>query len=137
MRDLIDSRGPIDPATDRRASRPDAWEALARAIVGQQLSTKAAASIWAKLQGAYGDRAPAPSQVLDAKHDDLRAAGLSNSKVAYLQELARAVESGNLDISRLPDLPDEGVIDALIEVKGSGRWTVEMRRSFHLGLPSR
>jgi len=135
MRDLIDSRGPIDPATDRRASRPDAWEALARAIVGQQLSTKAAASIWAKLQGAYGDRAPAPSQVLDAKHDDLRAAGLSNSKVAYLQELARAVESGNLDLSRLPDLPDEDVIAALIEVKGIGRWTAEMFLIFHLGRP--
>jgi DNA-3-methyladenine glycosylase II len=135
MRGLIEERGPIDPATDRRASRPDAWEALARAIVGQQLSTKAAASIWAKLQGTFADRTPAPSQLLDAKHDDLRAAGLSNSKVAYLQGLARAVESGDLDLSRLPDLPDEDVIAALIEVKGIGRWTAEMFLIFHLGRP--
>ena len=135
MRGLIEARGPIDPATDRRGSRPDAWEALARAIVGQQLSTKAAASIWAKLRGAFGDTTPTPEQVLDAEHDDLRAAGLSNSKVAYLQELARAVESGELDLGRLPDLPDEDVIAALIEVKGIGRWTAEMFLIFHLGRP--
>jgi DNA-3-methyladenine glycosylase II len=135
MRGLIDARGPIHPDTDRRGSRPDAWEALARAIVGQQLSTKAAASIWAKLQGQFGEDTPTPREILAAKHDDLRAAGLSSAKVAYLQELARAVDSGELDLDRLPGLSDEDVIADLIEVKGIGRWTAEMFLIFHLGRP--
>src|SRR3954447_21584619 len=84
MRRLIDARGPIDPERDRRGSRPDPYEALARAIVGQQLSTKAAASIWAKLQGLFGDRTPTPKQVLETDPATLRTAGLSNSKVEFL-----------------------------------------------------
>ena len=135
MRGLIDSRGPIDPATDRRGSRPDAYEALARAIVGQQLSTKAAASIWAKLQGQFGDRTPSAAELVAAEHDELRKAGLSNSKVRYLKELAGRVESDELDLRRLPDLADEDVIAELIEVKGIGRWTAEMFLIFHLGRP--
>jgi DNA-3-methyladenine glycosylase II len=135
MRGLIDARGPIDPETDRRGSRPDAYEALARAIVGQQLSTKAAASIWAKLQGQFGDRTPTPAELVSSEHDELRKAGLSNSKVRYLKELAGRVESGELDLGRLPDLADEDVIAELIEVKGIGRWTAEMFLIFHLGRP--
>jgi DNA-3-methyladenine glycosylase II len=135
MRGLIDARGAIDPETDRRGSRPDAYEALARAIVGQQLSTKAAASIWAKLQRQFDDRTPSPAEIEGAEHDQLRAAGLSNSKVAYLRELAGRVESGELDLERLPDLADEDVIAELIEVKGIGRWTAEMFLIFHLGRP--
>ena len=135
MRELIDSRGPIDPGSDRRGSRPDAYEALARAIVGQQLSTKAAASIWAKLQGQFGDRTPTPEELVAAEHDELRKAGLSNSKVRYLKELAGHVESGELDLGRFPELADEDVIAELIEVKGIGRWTAEMFLIFHLGRP--
>ena len=135
MRGIIDARGPIDPETDRRGSRPDAYEALARAIVGQQLSTKAAASIWAKLQGQFGDRTPAPEELVAADHDELRKAGLSNSKVKYLKELAGRVESGELELDRLPELADEDVIAELIEVKGIGRWTAEMFLIFHLGRP--
>jgi DNA-3-methyladenine glycosylase II len=108
---------------------------LARAIVGQQLSTKAAASIWAKLQGQFGDRTPPPAALAAAEHDELRTAGLSNSKVKYLQELARVVESGELDLARLPELADEDVVAELIEVKGIGRWTAEMFLIFHLGRP--
>ncbi len=117
------------------ASRPDAYEALARAIVGQQLSTKAAASIWGKLQAQFGDRTPAPEELVAADYDDLRSAGLSNAKVTYVQELARRVDSGELDLDRLPELADEDVIAELIEVKGIGRWTAEMFLIFHLGRP--
>jgi DNA-3-methyladenine glycosylase II len=135
MRGLIDKRGPIDPETDRRGSRPDAYEALARAIVGQQLSTKAAASIWGKLQAQFGDRTPAPEELVAADYDDLRSAGLSNAKVTYIQELARRVDSGELELDRFPELADEDVIAELIEVKGIGRWTAEMFLIFHLGRP--
>lgn len=135
LRKLIDDRGPIDPETDRRGSRPDAYEALARAIVGQQLSTKAAASIWAKLQEAFGGRTPTPAEALAADTELIRAAGLSTSKVAFLRDLAERVEDGDLDLERIAELPDEDVIAALIEVHGIGRWTAEMFLIFHLGRP--
>ena len=135
LRRLIDEGGPIDPATDRRGSRPDAYEALARAIVGQQLSTKAAASIWGKLQAAFDGRTPTPSEVLAADDATLRGAGLSNAKVGFLRDLASRIEQGELDLKRLPELADEDVIAALIEVHGVGRWTAEMFLIFHLGRP--
>ncbi len=135
LRRLIDAGGPIDPDADRRGSRPDPYEALARAIVGQQLSTKAAASIWAKLQGEFGDRTPTPEQVLAADEQALRGAGLSRSKVAFLRDLATRVVEGELDLQGLGKLSDEDVIAALIEVHGIGRWTAEMFLIFHLGRP--
>src|SRR5213083_268003 len=64
LRRLIDERGPIDPETDRRGSRPDAYQALARAIVGQQLSTKAAASIWGRVTDHFDGETPSPQQLL-------------------------------------------------------------------------
>jgi DNA-3-methyladenine glycosylase II len=134
MRELIDSRGPIDAATDRRGSRPDPFEALARAIVGQQLSTKAARSIWERVVEALGGTA-SPEAFTSADPAALRAAGLSNSKVAYLRDLAEHVASGELDLARLAELPDEDVIADLIEVKGIGRWTAEMFLIFHLERP--
>ena len=135
LRRLIDDGGPIDPETDRRGSRPDPYEALSRAIVGQQLSTKAAASIWAKLQAAFDDRTPTPEQVLDAKDETLRGAGLSNAKVGFLRDLATRIVEGELDLKRLAKLSDEDVVAALIEVHGIGGWTAEMFLIFHLGRP--
>ncbi|MGH2962599.1 MAG: DNA-3-methyladenine glycosylase family protein [Solirubrobacterales bacterium] len=135
LRGLIDDGGPIDPATDRRGSRPDAYEALARAIVGQQLSTKAAASIWEKLHGVFGGRTPTPAEVFAADEDDLRGAGLSKAKVGFLRDLATHVTDGELDLERLPGLADEDVVAALIEVHGIGSWTAEMFLIFHLGRP--
>jgi DNA-3-methyladenine glycosylase II len=134
MRELIDSRGPIDPETDRRGSRPDPFEALARAIVGQQLSTKAARSIWDRVVEALGGTAT-PEAFTSAHPDALRAAGLSNSKVAYLHDLAEHVASGELDLARIAELSDEDVIADLIEIKGIGRWTAEMFLIFHLARP--
>jgi DNA-3-methyladenine glycosylase II len=135
LRRLIEERGPIDPATDRRASRPDPYQALARAIVGQQLSTKAAASIWARLVDQFDGETPDPKALLRRKPETLRKAGLSNSKVAFLRDLAERVLDGRLELGRLRDLPDEDVIAELIEVKGIGRWTAEMFLIFHLGRP--
>jgi DNA-3-methyladenine glycosylase II len=134
LRDLIDVRGPIDPETDRRGSRPDPYIALSRAIVGQQLSTKAAASIWARFEALF--RGPVePRKVVAAREDRLRSAGLSNSKVAYLKDLARRVHQRELDLDRIGALPDEDVIAELTAIKGIGRWTAEMFLIFHLGRP--
>jgi DNA-3-methyladenine glycosylase II len=132
---LIDDGGPIDPREDRRRSRPDPFEAIARAIVGQQLSTRAAGSIWERLLEVTGGNPLRPANLLAADPDALRGAGLSGSKVAYVRDLAERVESGDLDLGRLADLPDEDVVAELIDIKGVGRWTAEMFLIFHLGRP--
>lgn len=135
LRRLIDERGPIDPETDRRGSRPDGYQALARAIVGQQLSTKAAASIWGRVTELFGGETPAPSQLLEVDGSELRDAGLSWSKVGFLKDLAERVEDGRLDLARLGELSDEDVVAELTEIKGVGRWTAEMFLIFHLARP--
>jgi DNA-3-methyladenine glycosylase II len=135
LRRVMEAQGPIDTAIDRRGSRPDPWEALARAIVGQQLSTKAARSIWEKLQGQFGGETPDPKSLLRKRSQTLRKAGLSSAKVEFLRDLARRVADGTLDLARLRDLPDEDVIAELLEVKGIGRWTGEMFLIFHLARP--
>jgi DNA-3-methyladenine glycosylase II len=135
IRRVMEAQGPIDPETDRRGSRPDPWEALARAIVGQQLSTKAARSIWKKLLDQFGGEAPEPKALVRKRPQTLRKAGLSNAKVEFLRDLAKRVSDGRLDLDRLRELPDEDVIAELIEVKGIGRWTGEMFLIFHLGRP--
>jgi DNA-3-methyladenine glycosylase II len=135
MRGLIDAGGPIDPDTDRRGSRPDAYEALARAIVGQQLSTKAAGSIWQRLVDRFGGSFPEPAQLHAADPESLREAGLSWSKVGFLRDLAERLENGSLDLGRLAKLPDEDVVAELIQIKGIGAWTAEMFLIFHLGRP--
>ena len=135
LRRVMEAQGPIDPAIDRRGSRPDPWEALARAIVGQQLSTKAARSIWEKLRGQFGGDIPDPKSLLRKRPQTLRKAGLSNAKVEFLRDLARRVADGTLDLARLRGLPDEDVIAELLEVKGIGRWTGEMFLIFHLARP--
>jgi len=135
LRGLIDDGGPIDPETDRRGSRPDAYQALARAIVGQQLSTKAAASIWGRVTELFGEHTPSPAQLLEVDGQELRDAGLSWSKVGFLKDLAERVEDGRLDLDRLGELSDEDVVAELTEIKGVGRWTAEMFLIFHLGRP--
>jgi DNA-3-methyladenine glycosylase II len=135
LRQVMEERGPIDQEIDRRGSRPDPWEAVARAIVGQQLSTRAARSIWEKLQGIFGGRTPTPEELLRRRPATLRKAGLSNAKVEFLRDLAARVKDGRLNLKRLAKLPDEDVVAELIEVKGVGQWTAEMFLIFHLGRP--
>jgi DNA-3-methyladenine glycosylase II len=135
MRRLIDEGGPIDPETDRRGSRPDPYEALARAIVGQQLSTKAARSIWERLTEIFGGKLPPPADLLATDPETIQSAGLSRAKVSFLRDLAERIEDGRLNLSRLADLSDEDIIAALTEIKGVGPWTAEMFLMFHLGRP--
>ena len=132
---LIDDGGPIDPDTDRRGSRPDAYEALIRAIVGQQLSTKAARTIWGRVLDLFDGKTPAPDEVTAVDPERLREAGLSWSKVSYVRDLAEHVSDGELELERLLELPDEDVIEELTAIKGIGRWTAEMFLIFHLGRP--
>jgi DNA-3-methyladenine glycosylase II len=135
LRRLMEERGPIDPEIDRRGSRPDPYEAIARAIVGQQLSTRAARSIWEKLLGIFGGKTPTPDELLRRRPQTLRKAGLSNAKVEFLRDLAKRISDGRLDLKSLAKLSDEDIVAELIEVKGVGRWTAEMFLIFHLGRP--
>jgi DNA-3-methyladenine glycosylase II len=136
MRALIDQIGP-DGLGDYRAGRPnDHYGTLIRSIVGQQLSTKAAAAIFQRLTERYGGRTPSPAEVLADDPDELRAAaGLSHAKVAYLHSLAEHIESGELQLDRLTDLPDDEVIAELTAIKGLGVWSAQMFLMFHLNRP--
>lgn len=139
MAALIERVGAIDLETRlRRRSEeapPDAYGALLRAIVGQQLSTKAARTIYLRVVDLFGGTTPNPQQLLDAKEADLRGAGLSGRKVEYVQDLARHVLSGELELDRLAELDDEAAIEEIVAVRGLGRWTAEMFLIFHLQRP--
>ena len=133
---LIDAIGP-DGLGDARAGRPpDHYGALVRAIVGQQLSTKAARTIFLRLTERYGGRTPTPAELLADDPDALRAAaGLSRAKASYLRSLAEHVTSGELELERLDEMPDEDVTAELVAVKGLGVWTAHMFLMFHLRRP--
>jgi DNA-3-methyladenine glycosylase II len=121
---------------DLKLERPgDAYGALLRSIVGQQLSTKAARTIYGRMLELFDGHAPSPLQLLAANPDDIRAAGLSRPKINYLRDLAQHVEDGELELDRLDELPDEEVIEQLTAVKGIGEWSAHMFLMFHLGRP--
>jgi len=136
---LIERVGKIDLETrlKRRAEErpPDAYGALLRAIVGQQLSTKAARTIYLRVVDLFGGATPSPEQLLEASAEDLRACGLSGRKTEYLRDLAAHVLSGELELDRLEELGDEEVIGEIVAVRGLGRWTAEMFLLFHLERP--
>lgn len=124
------------------ASYPDAtlrtrgnpFETLARAIVGQQISVKAAQSVWNKTLHAVGKMTPA--NMLAAGDEALRAAGLSRQKILYLRDLAAHFASGKIKPRRWHSMSDDAVMAELIEVKGIGRWTAEMFLIFYLMRPN-
>jgi DNA-3-methyladenine glycosylase II len=121
---------------DIRRERPgDAYGALLRSIVGQQLSTKAARTIYGRMTDLFDGHAPTPRQLLAVEPERIRAAGLSYSKITYLRDLAAHVENGSLQLERLPELPDEEVSAQLTAIKGVGQWTADMFMMFHLGRP--
>ena len=132
---LIDSLGALDRDARRRGRPADAYGALLRSIVGQQLSTKAARSIYERLTAMFGGRTPTPAELIAADPEDIRGAGLSRPKVAYLRDLAERVEDGELALDRLAELADDEVVAQLTAVKGLGRWTADMFLIFHLGRP--
>lgn len=109
------------------------FAALARSIVYQQLSGKAAGTIYGRFTDVIGRRQPNPRAILDADPAALRGAGLSRQKAAYIVDLAHKVDSGALSLRRLRHLDDEEVITQLTQVKGVGRWTAQMFLMFHLG----
>ena len=114
-------------------SRGDAFNTLARAIVGQQISVKAARSVWERLGAELVSITPA--NVAAAEPARLRACGLSGQKAAYLLDLASRFESGVLDSARWNELDDEALIVELTQVKGIGRWTAEMFLIFYMARP--
>jgi DNA-3-methyladenine glycosylase II len=139
MAELIERLGRIDIATRlkrRSEERPaDAYGALLRAIVGQQLSTKAARTIFGRVLDLFGGATPSPEQLLEADEAELRACGLSGRKVEYVRDLAAHVLDGELELDRLGELSDEEVIAEIVAVRGLGVWTAEMFLLFHLERP--
>jgi DNA-3-methyladenine glycosylase II len=127
---LIESGGPY-----RMEYREPRFDALARSIVYQQLSGKAASTIFGRLLAAAGDGELSPETVLKLRPVRLRSLGLSKQKVVYLRDLARRTLNGKLSFEALPDLPDEQVIELLTEVKGIGVWTAHMFLIFALRRP--
>ena len=117
------------------ASNGTHFDAVARSIVFQQLSGKAASTIHGRFQGLYGGRTPLPAELATTSDEQLRAVGLSRQKSAYLKDLGAKVASGELPIETLHELTDEEVISALTQVKGIGRWTAQMFMMFRLGRP--
>jgi DNA-3-methyladenine glycosylase II len=135
MRRLVDEHGPLDEEERRRGRPLEPYGALVRSIVGQQLSTKAARTIYERLTDLFDGRTPSPAELLAADPEEVRSAGLSRPKVSYLRSLAEHVESGELELARLSELPDEEVSAQLTAVKGLGQWTADMFLIFHLGRP--
>lgn len=114
-------------------SRGDAFSTLARAIVGQQISVKAAQSVWERLVTELTEMSP--TRVCAADATRLRTCGLSGQKAAYLTDLAQRFSSGALEPARWNALDDEALITELTQVKGIGRWTAEMFLIFYMARP--
>ena len=135
--DALAAREPLIAAALERAGYPEprisepGYQTLLRAIVGQQVSVKAAASMWGKLVALVGDP-PDPEALIAASDETLRSAGLSRQKASYARSLAEEVVSGRLDFARLP-ADDEEAIAELVRVKGIGRWTAEVYLLFAEG----
>jgi DNA-3-methyladenine glycosylase II len=115
-------------------TRGDAFVTLARSIVGQQISVKAAQTVWDRF--AALPQSMVPAQVLRLKVDDMRAAGLSARKVEYLVDLALHFENGSLHVASWESMDDEAIIQELVSIRGIGRWTAEMFLIFHFLRPN-
>ena len=135
MAALVERIGPLDRAARRRGRPDDGYGALVRTIVGQQLSTRAARTIYARLIGLFGDNPPTPAELIAAEEADLRAAGLSRQKIGYLRDLAARVQRGELELEGLHTLPDEEVAARITAVKGLGEWSADMFLMFFLRRP--
>jgi DNA-3-methyladenine glycosylase II len=112
----------------------DPFPSLVRVIAGQQISTKAAATIYGRLAALMPDGV-APEAMLALTDEQFRQAGMSRQKITYLRDLAAKVVSGDLPVHSLHELTDEEVIEAIVRVKGLGRWSAEMFLMFRLHRP--
>lgn len=108
---------------------------IARSIVYQQLSGKAAATIHGRFVALYGAEDPHPREVAKTPDERLRSVGLSRQKASYIKDLAHQVHSGALPLERIEDLPDADIVTALTAVKGIGTWSAQMFLMFRLGRP--
>ena len=115
-------------------TRGDAFTTLARSIVGQQISVKAAQTVWDRF--AKLPRKVTPANVLKLKVDDMRAAGLSARKVEYLVDLALKFDAGAVHVKSWEEMDDEAIIAELVAIRGIGRWTAEIFLMFHLMRPN-
>jgi DNA-3-methyladenine glycosylase II len=115
------------------ARRGEPFMTLARAIVGQQISVKAAQSVWDRFAACVGE--VTPQNVLRRERPLLRACGLSDRKTEYIADLAQHFADGAIHVQRWPEMADEEIIAELVEVRGVGRWTAEMFLIFNLLRP--
>ncbi len=122
MRKVIPQYGPCPFGV----GRSDYFDALCWSIIGQQLSTTAARTIGGRVLELIDSSKMSALPISRASHDELRAAGLSNNKARFLQSLADETLDGSLNFRSLAQLPDEAVIERLVQLKGIGRWTAEM-----------
>ena len=131
--EVIAAVGELEAVGQDRPDKSDHYGALVRAIVGQQLSVKAARAIYGRLTDRFHDRPPTPAELLAEEPEELRAAvGLSRAKVGFLRSLAEHVISGEIELEHLDELTDEDVIAELVAVKGLGMWTAQMFLMFQL-----
>jgi len=121
----------------RLQSKGDAFTTLARSIVGQQISVKAAQSVWDRFVVVVGGLSSrlAPSTVMQLSVESLRGAGLSGRKAEYLLDLARHFDAGSVHVRQWQQMDDQAIIDELVAIRGIGRWTAEMFLIFHLMRP--
>jgi DNA-3-methyladenine glycosylase II len=131
LRDLMRRHGPCGLADSQHT---DPFVALLRAIISQQLSTKAAATIAGRVEALLNGN-PTPSAVAGVTDGQLRVAGLSGQKVRYVRDLCGRIEDGTLPLAALDCMADDQVIESLTQVKGIGRWTAEMFLMFRLHRP--
>jgi len=122
----------------RLRSRGDAFTTLARSIVGQQISVKAAQSVWDRFAALMpaGAAGVVPAEVLALPPQSMREAGLSARKVEYLSDLAQHFVSGSVHVRQWQQMEDEAIIEELVAIRGIGQWTAEMFLIFHLMRPN-
>jgi DNA-3-methyladenine glycosylase II len=122
---------------NRLQSRGDAFTTLARSVVGQQISVKAAQSVWNRFATLVGDRTDAvvPDAVRAQPKERLREAGLSARKAEYLLDLSQHFLDGRVHVAQWREMDDESIITELVAIRGIGRWTAEMFLIFHLMRP--
>jgi DNA-3-methyladenine glycosylase II len=137
-RDRVMRRLVPEAGQTRLQSRGDAFTTLARAVVGQQISVKAAQSVWDRLVAGLGASAfkVEPTSVLKQEPGALRAFGLSGRKVEYLGDLAQHFDTGQVHVHQWQSMDDEAIVQELIAIRGIGRWTAEMFLIFHLMRPN-
>lgn len=125
----------VGPCRLHAVAPRDPFEALCMSIASQQLSTKAADTIFRRFCDLFPNRKPAPDAVMTLTDDEIRGVGFSRPKVTFIKDLAAHVLDGRLDLKGLKKHPDDEVMRQLIAVKGIGRWTAEIFLMFRLGRP--